>query len=113
YNINADLVAGRIAGALRAEKLIILTDAEGVMNKDGKLITTLDTLTAKQAIEEGVVTGGMLPKLRCVVEALESGVRKAHVIDGRVPHAVLLEIFTDVGIGTEITHPGARRGANS
>ncbi|UCD86158.1 MAG: acetylglutamate kinase [Deltaproteobacteria bacterium] len=103
YNINADLVAGKLAGALKAEKLILMTDVEGVKDKEGKLVSTLNVDEAKKAIAEEVVSGGMVPKVNCCLDALKSGVGKTHVIDGRVSHALLLEIFTDVGIGTEIT----------
>lgn len=102
YNINADIVAGRIAGALKAEKLILLTDVEGVLDKNKKLISTLSIKEAKALIKKGIASGGMIPKLECCLDALSNGVSKAHIIDGRVEHAVLLEIFTTAGIGTEI-----------
>jgi len=102
YNINADLVAGRIAGALRAEKLILLTDVEGVKGKDGRLISTIDIHRVPDLINDGTITGGMIPKVNCCVDAIEEGVRKTHIIDGRMEHACLLEIFTDKGIGTAI-----------
>ena len=102
YNINADLVAGRIAGALRAEKLILLTDVEGVKDKQGKLISTIDTQRVPDLINDGTITGGMIPKLNCCIDALDEGVRTAHIIDGRVEHACLLEIFTDRGVGTAV-----------
>ncbi|HBO84268.1 MAG: acetylglutamate kinase [Deltaproteobacteria bacterium GWC2_42_11] len=102
YNINADIVAGRIAGALKAEKLILLTDVQGVLDKDKELISTLSIKQAKALIKKGIASGGMLPKLNCCFDALNEGVSKAHIIDGRVEHAVLLEIFTTAGIGTEI-----------
>jgi acetylglutamate kinase len=102
YNINADLVAGRVAAALNAEKLILLTDIEGVKDKDGKLLTSIAVAEMHRLINEEAITGGMIPKVVCCADALNEGVRKAHIIDGRVEHAVLLEIFTDVGIGTEI-----------
>ncbi|PNU19000.1 acetylglutamate kinase [Geothermobacter hydrogeniphilus] len=102
YNINADLVAGRIAGALRAEKLILLTDVEGVRGKDGKLISTIDHRRVSELIADGTLTGGMIPKANCCVEAVRAGVGKTHIIDGRMEHACLLEIFTDKGIGTAI-----------
>jgi acetylglutamate kinase len=102
YNINADLVAGRIAGALRAEKLILLTDVEGVKDKQGKLISTIDTQRVPDLINDGTITGGMIPKLNCCIDAIDEGVRTAHIIDGRVEHACLLEIFTDRGIGTAV-----------
>ena len=103
YNINADLVAGAVAAALKAEKLILLTDVEGVLDPQGGLISTLNAAGTRAAIEKGVIQGGMIPKVRCCVQALEQGVGKAHIIDGRKEHALLLEIFTDVGVGTEIT----------
>jgi acetylglutamate kinase len=100
-NVNADTVAGHVAAALKAEKLVLMTDIEGVKGSDGKLIPSL-TATAVQALrDEGVIAGGMIPKVACALDALASGVRKAHIIDGRTEHAVLLEIFTDLGIGTE------------
>ncbi|NIQ98476.1 MAG: acetylglutamate kinase [Desulfuromonadales bacterium] len=102
YNINADLVAGRIAGALRAEKLILLTDVEGVKGPDGRLISTIDVQRVPDLINDETITGGMIPKVNCCVDAIEEGVHKTHIIDGRVEHAVLLEIFTDKGVGTAI-----------
>ncbi len=99
-NINADLVAGAIASAMQAEKLVLLTDIEGVKDKDGKLISDLKVSQATKLIEKGVITGGMIPKVSCCIKALSSGVKSAHIIDGRVQHAVLLEIFTDQGVGT-------------
>lgn len=102
YNINADLVAGKVASALRAEKLILLTDVEGVMDKKKQLIATLDAKQAKRMIGQKIISSGMIPKVNCCLDALEEGVTKTHIIDGRVEHAVLLEIFTDVGIGTQI-----------
>jgi acetylglutamate kinase len=102
YNINADLVAGKLAPALKAAKLILLTDVPGVMDADGNLISSLDTAQAAQLIQDGTLTGGMIPKVRCGLEAVREGVDKTHIIDGRVEHAVLLEIFMDRGIGTEI-----------
>ena len=102
YNINADLVAGRVAGALKAEKLILLTDVEGVKDLGGNLLSSIALADVPHLIDSGVITGGMIPKVNCCVDALNDGVKKAHIIDGRVLHAVLLEIFTDVGVGTEI-----------
>ncbi|BBA68699.1 acetylglutamate kinase [Geobacter sulfurreducens] len=102
YNVNADLVAGRVAGALRAEKLILLTDVAGVKDKAGALLSSIRLDTVPDLIDGGVITGGMIPKVTCCVDAIQEGVRKASIIDGRVLHAVLLEIFTDVGVGTEI-----------
>jgi len=102
YNVNADLVAGRVAGALRAEKLILLTDVEGVKDTSGTLLSSITLDSVPKLIDDGVITGGMIPKVTCCVDAINEGVKKAHIIDGRVLHAVLLEIFTDVGVGTEI-----------
>jgi acetylglutamate kinase len=102
YNMNADLVAGKIAAALKATKLILLTDVPGVLDADGNIISTLDTTHAAKLIQDGTLTGGMIPKVRYAIEAVEAGVDKSHIIDGRVEHAVLLEIFMDRGIGTEI-----------
>jgi acetylglutamate kinase len=102
YNINADLVAGRVAAALNAEKLILLTDVAGVKDKEGNLLSSIAVAEVNRLIEDESITGGMIPKVICCADALRDGVRKAHIIDGRVQHAVLLEIFTDVGIGTEI-----------
>ena len=103
YNINADTAAGSIAAALSAEKFILLTDVEGVMGADGKLISELKRSEIEKLIDDKVVIGGMIPKVTCCTDALKGGVREAHVVDGRVPHAILLEVFTDSGIGTEIT----------
>jgi len=102
YNINADTAAGEIAAALNAEKLILLTDVEGVEDGSGTLRSTLTEPEVLQLIESGDISGGMIPKVQCCCRALQQGVKKAHIVDGRVEHAVLLEIFTDVGIGTQI-----------
>jgi acetylglutamate kinase len=102
YNINADLVAGRVAAALKAEKLILLTDVSGVKDREGNLLSSIELDQVTGLIDNGTITGGMIPKVVCCVDSLQSGVKKAHIIDGRMEHAVLLEIFTDVGIGTEI-----------
>jgi acetylglutamate kinase len=102
YNINADLVAGKIAAALNAEKFILLTDVEGVLDGEKRLISTMDAETARRNIQEGIIKGGMIPKVNCCLDALCEGVKKTHIIDGRVKHAILLEIFTDEGIGTQI-----------
>ncbi len=102
YNINADLVAGEIAAALHAEKLIHLTDVQGIAGKDGRLISTLSRADAERLIAEGVIEGGMLPKVESALRALKGGTAKAHIVDGRVPHAILLELFTREGVGTEI-----------
>jgi acetylglutamate kinase len=102
YNINADHVAGKIAGALKAEKLILLTDVPGILDDEKNLISSLTEAKAKELMKRGVISSGMIPKVRCATEALHEGVNKAHIIDGRVEHALILEIFTDAGIGTEI-----------
>jgi acetylglutamate kinase len=102
YNINADLVAGEVAEALHAEKLILMTDVEGVKDKKSSLLSTLKEHQARKMIQEGVVAAGMIPKVECCINALKGGVEKTHIIDGRVKHAVLLEIFTKEGVGTEV-----------
>ncbi len=102
YNINADLVAGKIASALKAEKLILLTDVPGILDEGDQLIRTLDVRRARELLEKGVIIGGMIPKVQCCLDALQEGVIKTHIIDGRVEHTLLLEIFTDEGIGTQI-----------
>ncbi len=102
YNINADLVAGEMAAALKAEKLIMLTDVEGLKDKEGKLLHSLDRSKISELIEDGTVSGGMIPKVKACEIALTGGVKKAHIIDGRVKHSILLELFTQEGIGTEI-----------
>ncbi|MCY0866266.1 MAG: acetylglutamate kinase [Aquificaceae bacterium] len=102
YNINADLVASEVAKALKAEKLIFLTDTEGVKDKEGRLISTLTKDEALKLISNGVIKGGMLPKVKSALEAIEAGVKKVHIIDGRITHSILLEVFTQEGVGTEI-----------
>lgn len=102
FNINADIAAGAIAGALKAEKLILLTDVEGVKDQNGTLVSSLTETEALEMIRSGDISGGMIPKVTCCIRAIEQGVSKAHIIDGRIEHAVLLEIFTDIGIGTQI-----------
>jgi len=102
YNINADLVAGEVAAALGAEKLIHLTDVQGILDSAGKLVSTLSRKEAERLVTAGVIDGGMLPKVESALRALEGGTAKAHIIDGRVPHAILLELFTREGVGTEI-----------
>jgi len=102
YNINSDLVAGEIAEALNAEKLILLTDVEGVKDKKGGFLSTLRVNQARKLIQDGVIGSGMIPKVECCIDALKGGVGKTHIIDGRVKHAVLLEIFTKEGVGTEV-----------
>lgn len=102
-NINADFVAGAIAGKLKAEKLLLLTDVEGIKDKGGKLIPTLKPAEARDLIKDGTIHGGMIPKVECALKAVLDGVKTAHIIDGRVQHALLLEIFTDKGVGTVIS----------
>jgi acetylglutamate kinase len=102
YNINADLVAGEVAAALKAEKLIVLTDVEGILDEQKTLISSLKRTDVPKLIEQGVISEGMLPKVEACLTALEGGVRKAHIIDGRQDHTLLLEVFTNRGIGTEI-----------
>jgi acetylglutamate kinase len=102
YNINADVAAGTIAGSLRAEKLILLTDVPGVQDEKGALISVLDAALARTMIASGAIGEGMIPKVECCLEALSTGVQSTHILDGRVAHAVLLEIFTERGIGTEV-----------
>ena len=104
YNINADTVAGEIAKVLGAEKLMLLTNIAGVMDKEGKVVTGLSTAQVDEMIADGTIHGGMLPKIECALDAVNSGVRSAHIIDGRVEHAVLLEIFTNTGVGTLISN---------
>ena len=102
YNINADLVAGEIASSLSARKMVLLTDTEGVLDENGTLISTLKVEEARELIGDGTIKGGMIPKVKCCLDALAAGVGKAHIIDGRAPHAILLEILTKIGVGTEI-----------
>jgi acetylglutamate kinase len=102
YNINADLVAGKIAEVLRAEKLILLTDTTGVLDREGHLLTGLDARRVQALIDDGVIHGGMLPKIACALDSVRGGVKAAHIIDGRIEHAVLVELFTDAGVGTLI-----------
>ncbi len=102
YNINADLVAGKIAEALAAENLILLTNVSGLLDENGQLLTGLNTSDVDRLIEGGIIKGGMLPKIDCALNAVKSGVKSAHIIDGRLPHAVLVELFTDQGIGTYV-----------
>ncbi|CAA0102633.1 Acetylglutamate kinase [Zhongshania aliphaticivorans] len=104
YNINADLVAGKVAEVLKAEKLMLLTNIAGLMDKSGEVLTGLSTEQVDALIADGTIYGGMLPKIGCALEAVNAGVTSAHIIDGRVPHAVLLEIFTNTGVGTLITN---------
>ncbi|MCP5143248.1 MAG: acetylglutamate kinase [Gammaproteobacteria bacterium] len=102
YNINADLVAGKVASALGAEKLMLLTNAAGVLDSEGKVLTGLSPARVDELIEQGVIHGGMLPKIDAALEAVRAGVKRAHIVDGRVEHAVLLELLTDSGVGTLI-----------
>ena len=104
YNINADLVAGKVAEALHAEKLMLLTNVAGLQDKAGNVLTGLSTKQVDALIADGTIYGGMLPKIQCALEAVKGGVTSSHIIDGRVEHAVLLEIFTDSGVGTLITN---------
>ena len=104
YNINADTVAGEIAKVLGAEKLMLLTNIAGVMDKSGAVVTGLSTAQVDEMIADGTIYGGMLPKIECALDAVNNGVRSAHIIDGRVEHAVLLEIFTNTGVGTLISN---------
>jgi acetylglutamate kinase len=102
YNINADLVAGKLAEVLRAEKLVVLTNTPGVLDKDGKLLTGLTPKKIDELVAKGVISGGMLPKIGSALDAARNGVKSVHIIDGRVPHALLLEVLTDQGVGTLI-----------
>ena len=102
YNINADLVAGKLAETLKAEKLILLTNTSGVLDKAGNVLTGLDSKRVEELIKDGTISGGMLPKVNCALGAVKQGVKTAHIIDGRVAHALLLEIMTDEGVGTLI-----------
>lgn len=102
YNINADWVASKVAVAINAVKLILLTDVEGVLGKDRVLISSIKSGVVREMLEGGSISGGMIPKMQCSIEAIQNGVERVHIIDGRKPHAVLLELFTDKGIGTEI-----------
>jgi acetylglutamate kinase len=104
YNINADLVAGKLAEVLKAEKLMLLTNVAGLLDAAGNILTGLRTGQVDELIADGTIHGGMLPKISCALEAVKGGVASAHIVDGRVPHAVLLEIFTDEGVGTLITN---------
>lgn len=104
YNINADLVAGKVAEALKCEKLILLTNIAGLLDKQGRVMTGLSLADVDALIEDGTITGGMLPKIGCALDAVRNGVKRAHIIDGRVAHATLLEMFTNEGVGTLITN---------
>ncbi len=102
YNINADLVAGKMASVLGAEKLLLLTNTPGILDKQDNILTGLDSKRVKELIADGTISGGMLPKVSCALDAVHSGVKTSHIIDGRVEHAVLLELLTDQGVGTLI-----------
>ncbi|SPF33247.1 Acetylglutamate kinase [Syntrophobacter sp. SbD1] len=102
YNINADLVAGAIAGALKADKLLLMTDVPGVLDSRGELISSMTVSQAEESMRDQTLKGGMIPKVQCAIDALAAGAAKVHIVDGRLSHAILLEIFTDAGIGTEI-----------
>ena len=104
YNINADLVAGKIAEVMQAEKLMLLTNVSGLLDREGNILTGLSTSQVDELIADGTIYGGMLPKIQCALDAVKGGVNSAHIVDGRVPHATMLEIFTDQGIGTLITN---------
>jgi acetylglutamate kinase len=104
YNINADLVAGKIAEVMGAEKLMLLTNVSGLLDKEGAILTGLTTPQVDNLIADGTIYGGMLPKIQCALDAVKGGASAAHIVDGRVAHAVLLEIFTDDGVGTLITN---------
>jgi acetylglutamate kinase len=108
-NVNADTAAGAIGGALRASKMLFMTDVQGVKTASGELLSSLEAPEAERLIAEGVITGGMIPKVRTALEAVQSGVEQVHIVDGRRRHALLLELFTDQGVGTEIRRAGVRR----
>lgn len=105
-NVNADTAAGRIAAALAAAKFMLMTDVHGVKGESGKLLRSLDAERARKLIDQGIISGGMIPKVQCALSAVEDGVEKVHIVDGRVVHALLLEIFTDQGVGSEIVRSG-------
>lgn len=108
-NINADTVAGAVASAVQAEKLVLMTDTTGVLDKEGKLITSLTADDVRRLISDDTIAGGMIPKVECAVESVRTGTKKAHIVDGRVQHALLLEVFTDQGVGSEIRTFGRPR----
>jgi acetylglutamate kinase len=112
YNINADLVAGKVAEALKAEKLILLTNITGVLDRNKNILTGLSTQDVDDLIADGTIYGGMIPKISCALDAVKGGVVSAHIIDGRLPHATLIEIFTDEGIGTLISNKTRKTGRN-
>ena len=107
YNINADVAAGKLAETLQAEKLVLLTNTTGVLDKEGKVVTGLTAKRVHEMIEDGTISGGMLPKVQCALDAVKNGVKSAHIIDGRVSHALLLEVLTSAGVGTLIRGPTA------
>jgi acetylglutamate kinase len=109
YNINADVAAGKLAITLQAEKLILLTNTTGVLDKTGNVITGLTAKKVNELIDDGTISGGMLPKVECALDAVKNGVRTAHIIDGRVSHALLLEVLTSEGVGTLIRGASANR----
>ena len=109
YNINADVAAGKLAVTLQAEKLVLLTNTTGVLDKDGRIVTGLTSKKVKEMIDDGTISGGMLPKVECALDAVKSGVKSAHIIDGRVSHALLLEVLTSSGVGTLIRGASANR----
>ncbi|SHF54905.1 N-acetylglutamate kinase [Desulfacinum infernum DSM 9756] len=109
YNINADLVAGSVASALNAEKLLLMTDVPGVLDGAGQLISSMTVAEAADLMQDETLKGGMIPKVQCAIDAVQAGVRKVAIVDGRIPHSVLLELFTDSGIGTEIVGRRPRR----
>ena len=102
--MTAAIIAGQVSVALKAEKLLLLTNTPGLLDADGELITSLEVREAEALVDDGTIRGGMLPKIKCALEAVQGGVTAAHIVDGRVPNAVLLEIFTDTGVGTLITN---------
>lgn len=101
-NVNADLAAGAVAAHLKARKLLLMTDVDGVLGADGEVMSTLESATVPRLIEDGVLSGGMIPKMKCAADAVSAGVRKVHIVNGRIKHAMLLELFTDSGVGTEV-----------
>jgi acetylglutamate kinase len=110
YNINADLVAAKLAQTLNAEKLVLMTNITGLLDKSGKLLTGITAAEVDRLIEDGTISGGMLPKIAGALDAVKNGVKNAHIIDGRVEHALLLELLTDEGVGTLIRGAAANRG---
>lgn len=109
YNINADVAAGKLAVTLQAEKLILLTNTTGVLDKTGAVIPSLSAKKVNELIADGTISGGMLPKVECALDAVKNGVKTAHIIDGRISHALLLEVLTSVGVGTLIRGASANR----